>query len=134
MDCWTDKSRKATFFGFTIHYISTEKGGIVLNDRILVIRELLAESKDGDFLQEKLIEYLVEFGLMDLIENKIVFVSDRGTNIVKALKSYQHINCFGHLMHNCVEKMLEKNETVQIVTSIVKYFKVNGINALFEKL
>lgn len=76
-DCWTDKSRKATFFGFTIHYVSNESGKIVLNDRVLVIRELFAETKDGDFLKDKLIEYLVEFELMDLLENKIVFVSDR---------------------------------------------------------
>lgn len=132
LDCWTDKTRRATFFGLTIHYLSLENGRLEMNDRVLVIRELTAEKKDGDLLKEKVIEYVNEFELMPYIENNIVFVSDRGSNIVKAMSSFQHINCFAHMIHNTTEKMLEKNETVAALKSIVKYFKSNGTNALFE--
>lgn len=132
LDCWTDKSRRATFFGLTIHYLSIENGRLVSNDRVLVIRELAVEKKDGNFLKEKVIEYVNEFDLEEFIENNLVFVSDRGSNIVKALNSFQHINCFSHMIHNTTEKLLEKNRAVSAVTGIVKYFKSSGHNALFQ--
>lgn len=113
LDCWTDKSRRTTFFGLTVHYI-TRENGLVLNDRVLVIRDLTAEKKDGDYLKDKVVEYMCEFDLMPYIENNIVFVSDRGSNIVKALGSFRHINCFAHMVHNTAEKMLDKNHTVAV--------------------
>lgn len=132
LDCWTDKSRRATYFGLTIHYISIENDRLELNDRVLVIRELVAEKKDGAYLKEKVIEYVNEFELMPYMENNIVFVSDRGSNIVKAMSSFQHINCFAHMIHNTTEKMLDKIEAVRIVTGIIRYFKANGHNALIK--
>lgn len=132
LDCWTDKTRRATFFGLTIHYLSLENGRLVLNDRVLVIRELPVETKDGSYLKEKVIEYVNEFELMPYIENNLVFVSDRGSSIVKAVQSFPHINCFAHMIHNTTEKMLGKNQTVAVVTGIIKYFKASGQNALFE--
>lgn len=132
LDCWTDKTRRATYFGLTIHFLSLENNCLVLNDRVLAIRELSAETKDGSYLKEKVKEYLNEFELTPYIDHNIVFVSDRGSNIVKALNSFKRINCFSHMVHNTTEKMLDKNRTVAIVTGIVKYFKCNGHNALFK--
>lgn len=132
LDCWTDKARRATFFGLTIHYISLENGVLAFNDRVLAIRELAVEKKDGEYLKNKVIEYVTEFELMPYIEKNIIFVSDRGSNIVKALNSFQHMNCFSHMIHNTTEKILDKNRAVSIVTGIVRYFKSNGQNALFK--
>lgn len=134
MDCWTDKSRKLCYFGFTLHYISEENDKLLLNDRLLLIRELTEESKDGDYLQVKLLEYLVEFGIMQCVESeKLVFVSDRGTNIRAALRSYESICCMAHMIHNVVEKILHKNPIVAAVSSIVRYFKASGQSAMFEQ-
>jgi hypothetical protein len=36
--------------------------------------------------------------------NKITFVSDRGSNIVKALEDYQMINCFPHRLNNVLKR------------------------------
>lgn len=133
LDCWTDKTRRVTFFGLTMHYMSLENGCLKVNDRVLVIRELDAETKDGAYLKEKVHEYMEEFELMPYMETNIVFVSDRGSNIVSATNSLQHNRCFSHMIHNTTEKMLEKNQTIGIVTAIVKYFKSNGLNATLEK-
>lgn len=132
MDCWTDKFRKLCYFGLTLHYISEEDDKLILNDRILLIRELTEDVKDGNYLKTKLTEYLIEFQIMDFIENKIVFVSDRGTNIKSALRHYQSISCMAHMIHNVVEKMLHKSPIVSAVAAIVRYFKKSGQNALFE--
>lgn len=133
MDCWTDKCRKLCYFGLTLHYISEENSELVMNDRILLIREMTAETKDGNYLKAKLVDYLIEFGIMDCVENKIVFVSDRGSNIKAALRPYQSISCMAHMIHNGVEKILDKNAIVSAVSTIVRYFKTSGQNAIFEQ-
>lgn len=86
MDCWMDAGTKTTYFGLTIHYISNINNELILNDRVLVIRELAAEKeKTGEYLRTKIIEYLKEFELFDCVEKNLVFISDRGKNIVRAL-------------------------------------------------
>lgn len=65
MDCWTDKCRKWCYFGLTLHYISEQNDKLILNDRILLIRQLTADTKDGEYLQQSLTEYLTEFKIMD---------------------------------------------------------------------
>lgn len=131
MDGWTDKCRKISYFGITIHYITEVKDTLILNDRVLLIRELTAEKKDGSYLKSKMLEYLAEFELLDCLENKIVFVTDRGPNIRAAVKHFQAIPCMAHMIHNCVEKMLRKNPIVSAIAIIVKYFKASGLNAIF---
>lgn len=69
MDGWTDKCRKTSYFGITLHYITEESNELILNDRILLIRELTAEKKDGAYLKAKLLEYMAEFQLLHCMEN-----------------------------------------------------------------
>lgn len=133
MDGWTDKCRKMSYFGITIHYITEVMGHLIINDRVLLIRELTAEKKSGSYLKSKILEYLSEFGLLSCLENKIVFVTDRGTNIRAAVKHYQAIPCMAHMIHNCVEEMLDKNPIVSAIAAIVKYFKASGLNAMFDQ-
>lgn len=69
MDGWTDAGTKTAYFGLTVHYISRVEGQLVLNDRVLVIRELSAETvKSGEYLRTKIMEYLEEFDLVDSLE------------------------------------------------------------------
>lgn len=130
LDCWLDKAKKMTFFGFTIHFITEDENGLKLHDRILATRELVEDKKTGDYLCEQISLILKEFNLDKFVERDIVFVSDRGSNIVKALHNYQSVNCFAHMVHNTVCNMLDSwKETLTKVKRLVKYFKVTGANA-----
>lgn len=95
IDCWMDNEKKTTYFGVTVHYISMVNGKLVLNDRVLVIRELCAEiSKSGEYLRSKLIEYLTEFDILDCLEDKLVFISDRGYSLLRSFhEQYGIQNC-----------------------------------------
>lgn len=128
IDGWTDKFKKSSFFGVSLHYISSENGELVLNDRTLLIRELEDnETKDGEFVKREIDKYLKEFELEPFIEN-VTFVTDRGTNMVSALRNSNHIHCFAHLINNTVDKILKKLDCVRAATAIVKYFKSSGNN------
>lgn len=145
MDCWMDAQTKTTYFGLTVHYISNASdGGLVLNDRVLVIRELAADRiKSGEYLLEKIMEYLTEFGIGDYIEKNLVFMSDCGTNIAAALRGFKSSHCFAHMLNNALHKIFkrEKNKPIsehnwafQImhhVTAIVKYLKASALSKQF---
>lgn len=132
MDCWLDKAKKVTFFGVTAHFIEETSDGFILNDRIICARDLHTDAKDGLYLRGKLLEYLTSYNLENLI-SKLVFVSDRGSNIRKALEIYEAIACFAHMVNNLVDSMLvEISDLVVSVKALVKYFKVTGLNAALD--
>lgn len=145
LDGWMDSCRRIAYFGLTIHFITSANNKLTLNDRVLVIRELSNEHKTGAYLKSKVLEYMMEFELLDYMEKKIVFVSDRGKNITNSLDSFNSAHCFAHLMNNTVAKVLEKDKKIKndadqlwsvrltvAVTAIVKYFKVTGLNSKFK--
>lgn len=99
-----------------------------MNERTLLIRELDDnEAKDGEYVKRKIETYLQEFGLLHCIDD-ITFVTDRGTNMVSALRYSNHIHCFAHLINNTVGKMMKDLPIVKAATSIVQYFKKSGNN------
>lgn len=132
IDCWLDKHKKTTFLGITIHFITYEENRLKLHDRILCTRELHIEKKDGIYIRGKLIEYLTSFNLETLIEN-IVFVSDRGSNMIKAVEPYMSAHCFAHILHNTVVHMFSTVPgIVDDVKALVKYFKVTGLSSALD--
>lgn len=133
VDNWLDKTKKNTFFGMTVHFIECKSNGPVLHDRILCTRELHTDTKSGEYIRNKLIEYLESYSL-DSLMGKFVFVSDRGTNIKKALDPYDSIHCFAHMVNNLVNHMLKDMDShITAVKSLVKYFKVTGLNSILEE-
>lgn len=117
----------------TIHFIEKQLNGLVLHDRILCTRDLHVDTKDGQYIRSKLIEYLESYSL-DSFVDKFIFVSDRGSNIKKALEPYNSIHCFAHMVNNLVNYMLKDIDTVvAAVKSLVKYFKVSGLNSVLEE-
>lgn len=63
----------------------------------------------------------------------LVFVSDRGTNVKKALELFGAISCFAHMVNNLVDTMLiEISDLVVAVKALAKYFKVTGLNAALD--
>lgn len=145
MDCWMDSGTKTTYFGLTVHYISSVNGQLFLNDRVLIIRELSADiAKSGEYIRSKIMEYLREFELVDCIEKNLVFISDRGSNMVNAVRVMNNAHCFAHLLNNTMSKVFKKDSSkandqqtwaykmVQAVTSIVKYFKSSALAKQFK--
>lgn len=117
----------------TVHFIERKTNGFILNDRILCTRDLHVDAKDGEYIRRKLIEYLKSYSLDSLID-QFVFVSDRGSNIRKALEPYNAIHCFAHMVNNLVVHMLkEMGVSIAGVKALVKYFKVSGLNSILDE-
>ncbi|GAB0089483.1 zinc finger BED domain-containing protein 1-like [Sergentomyia squamirostris] len=122
-DLWTDRQRSKSYISLTFHYIED----VQLKSRCLFVLPLGTESKDADFILRQILKMLKSLNIPEeWMRCKIVFVTDRGTNIVSALKEYQRINCFAHLLHNVVQHAFLDDEAKKIVANcqkLVKYFK-----------
>lgn len=105
LDTWTDNMKKIQYMSVTAHFIIENETNLVLNDRILAVKGLAIENKkSGQYLRTELMNILTEFKLHNYVGDKIIFVSDRGPNVICAVKDFQSINCFAHLCNNVVEK------------------------------
>lgn len=91
-------------------------------------------SKDYIVIKAKIIESLRELMIDDFFP-KIVFVTDRGGNIRKALADVERLNCFPHFINNIVKKTCQIDVVKVLIDkcrSLVKYFKITGLNNLLS--
>lgn len=91
-DIWTEDYHKTSFISSTIHYTN--------DDFAFVLRVLFAApfengvSKTGENIRNLLFQKLRAFGIdTSLLVGHVVFVTDRGANVVAALHGYTRLNC-----------------------------------------
>uniref|UniRef100_A0A3B1IVY8 HAT C-terminal dimerisation domain-containing protein n=1 Tax=Astyanax mexicanus TaxID=7994 RepID=A0A3B1IVY8_ASTMX len=127
---------KTSFLSATIHYIDDSYN--------LVSRVLFASpfepgtSKTGDNIRSLLFQNLRVFGIdctCTNMVNKIVFVTDRGANMVSSLRDFTRINCSAHILNvilssafatAVMENACEVSQLITDVKKLVTYFKHSG--------
>ncbi|RXN27448.1 N-acetylneuraminate lyase [Labeo rohita] len=140
-DIWTEGYHKTSFISGTIHYTN--------NNFDLVSRVLFGApfesgvSKTGENIRSLLFQKLCEFGIdASLLSGRVVFVTDRGANIVAALRGYTRLNCNAHILNITLSSafapdvLAESTELSELLTSakkLVKYFKHSGLQNSLKK-
>lgn len=134
LDVWTDKIRHISYLGVIAHFTNiNEDGTISLHRKMLGLRPFNADDKkDGKLIKEMLWSVLREYNLYNR-RAEITYVTDRGSPIIKGLRSYKRNSCLAHLLNNVngaslgpVKKVIKK------VSRIVKYLKATGLNTLLD--
>lgn len=132
-DIWQDNYKRISYFCITVHFYDQNAKKIV--DYILTFTAMdPARKKDHVHLWRIIEEKLSEHDLLQHI-GKIVFISDRGGNIRKALKNTTRLNCFPHFCHNIAKHACKIESIKQLIdncAALVKYFKFNGLNNLLN--
>lgn len=129
IDLWSDKFRNIHYMGSVAHYIKWNENKTSLVARLLKLQEMDAETpKSADILHERIVAMLHEFDLQDNAD-KIVFISDRGKNIVNSCDGYSRQSCIDHFVNNIVCEMSKEIETIR-----VNVIKVNFINDLYNEI
>lgn len=128
-DLWSDDYKRKSYVSVTAHFIKND----VLREIVLAMREMLGPAT-AENLHEILTDVLNEYNLTDL--HNITFVTDRGSNIVKALESYERYNCMDHLYNNVLvtasSKITEVASFFNACKKLVVFFKKS--NNLLSKL
>ncbi|KAL2091651.1 hypothetical protein ACEWY4_013914 [Coilia grayii] len=140
-DIWTEDYHKCSFISGTIHYTN--------NNFDLISRVLFAApfetgvSKTGENIRILLFQKLCEFGIdTSLLSDRVVFVTDRGANIVAALRGYNRLNCNAHILNVTLSSAFapavlaettELSELLSNAKKLVKYFKHSGLQNSLKK-
>lgn len=132
LDLWTDNYRKVSYMGVTIHFIDNK---FKLHARVIANKALCPNrSKTGQYVKEVLTGILAEYGI-DVNSKMITFVTDRGSNIKKALEHNTRLNDAPHFMHNTVKNLLKEGRPKKVCDdckNLVAHVKHSELNFLFD--
>uniref|UniRef100_A0A3P9DLA7 HAT C-terminal dimerisation domain-containing protein n=1 Tax=Maylandia zebra TaxID=106582 RepID=A0A3P9DLA7_9CICH len=140
-DIWTETYRKTSFLSATIHYVNEQSE---LHSRVLFAAPFdPSTSKTGENIRRHLLQNLRVFGI-DATDmgKKIIFVTDRGANMISALREYTRLNCTAHILNvtlssafgtAIIEKSPEIASLLTDVKKLVTYFKHSGQQGKLKK-
>lgn len=122
MDLWSDQHRNIHYMGSVAHYMlfNKETGVPVLVSRLLKLEEMETDApKTADLLHNHFMGVLHEFDIQDEYK-RLVFITDRGKNIVNACDGYLRNSCIDHFINNVVCDMVKEIEAIRV--NIVKVY------------
>ncbi|CAF0844168.1 unnamed protein product [Adineta steineri] len=100
-DLWSDKFKQHSYLGLTAHFVDERH---ILHSIELCCEPYNEINKRAPSVRKVAITFaLSKFGLDNLM-NKITFVCDRGSNLVKALEDYEVVHCFPHRLNNVLKR------------------------------
>lgn len=132
-DIWQDNYKRISYLGVTSHYHDEE---LKLCDQIIALKPLdWNKKKDHTFIKNAVKDAIEKCGI-PFDENKLIFVTDRGGNVKKALKDFIRLNCFPHFVNNvskesCKIDIISNN--IAACGELVRFTKISGLNNEFEK-
>jgi hypothetical protein len=87
------------------------------------------ESNTGERILERTKQVFAEYSF-EIIETRVSFVTDRGSNMIKAYENFTRLNCVDHLLNNILQAAETESPALQEALSkcnrIVTYVKKIG--------
>ena len=135
LDMWTDDYRKTGYLCVTLHYINQKWE---LTERVLCTSEWDSTlHKTADNLRPAITQALRKYSL-DEFFSKLVYVTDRGANIVTALRTVTRLSCAAHILNTVLHTTLGKpaeddifaeevSALIESAKSLVTYFKQTNL-------
>lgn len=135
LDLWQETMSNVHHLGATAHYLTKHEttGELKLNSRILKLWPMDAQlPKDAPRVNDAINEILVEYDLLQF-KDDLVFVTDRGGNLVNSLDGYDRRNCLNHFINNVAKEAITRSEKVEDIKNrvvrVIKFLKCNGRSA-----
>lgn len=131
-DIWQDDYKRVSYLAITVHYYDKDMN---LCDQLIAMPPMeTGQKKDAPFIKQIIKRYLEERGI-PFDEKKLIFVSDRGSNIKKALQEFIRLNCFPHFINNTVRESCKIDVIVTVLdacSKLVRFIKISGLNNEFK--
>ena len=130
-DQWTDNHKHRSYTTLTGHWIEDW----TLHNRVLTTEEFDPTlPKTGINLKEQLEDIFNALGLDSKHIDNAIFTTDKGTNIVCALKDEVRLDCNNHVLNRIVQPSLEAPnapkevcDLLKAVKKLVRYVKKNNL-------
>jgi len=132
-DMWTDLKQTA-YLSLTLHYVNDSWE---LTRNLFFTSPFPKERHTGDNIRMELRRRLQQFGLPEGAFDALMFVSDRGSNMLSALKSNVHFHCFAHVINTVLQKTFQEDylksnlpailSLIEECKQLVRYMKKTGL-------
>lgn len=102
LDLWQDSTKGYHHLGASAHYFVADDstGDLKLVSRVLKLWPVDSNApKDSDHLNEAINEVLAEYDLIN-VKDELIFITDRGGNLVNALDGYGRRSCLNHFIND----------------------------------
>lgn len=134
LDMWTEDFKKNSYLCMTIHYVDDNWD---LIERVLHTTVWDSNlKKTGENIKSVVIQNLEKYGLGEQFQS-LIYVTDRGPNMVAALKNNVRLSCIAHILNNILEKTMDRNtqfsDMINASKSLVKFFKQSGLQNKLTK-
>lgn len=137
VDFWTDGYKKYDYLCVTAHYNILQNNSIVSKRNVIAMASVEAHKKDKTFCLEEIEKIFFKFNVSSYeLKRYATFISDRGPNLYAALKDFNRLNCYAHLINNLVNSICEVDEAKKIISKaskLVRYFKSSSLNSKLSK-
>lgn len=131
-DVWQDNYRRISYLGVTIHFSVNGK----LCDQLLAVKPLdWRRKKDHEYIKQAA-RIILEEKNIPFDPVKVIFITDRGSNMKKAFKDFERLNCFPHFVNNIVKEACKIDRIKTLIencSDLVRYLKISGHNNEFQK-
>ncbi|CAF1479470.1 unnamed protein product [Adineta steineri] len=97
-DMWSDRHKQLSYLGVSCSFVDADYNYKLVD---LSCRPYYETDHSGDNILLAIQKILEDFDLNDLL--RLNFMIDRGPNLVKALKPYRPLNCYGHRLNNVLK-------------------------------
>ena len=137
-DMWTDQYKQVSYLTITGHWISEDWQ---LVSRVLCTEDFdSTQKKTGDNIHRAIVTTLRDLDI-DIGTDMVTFTTDRGANMIAALRSDERLDCIAHVLNTVLRNAFDpkKGCPVQVCTlltavkNIVRYFKKSGYQTLLPK-
>ena len=119
-DMWTDDYKQRSYTTLTGHWIELWE----LQSRVLVTEEFdTTLAKTGINIKHQLVDIFQGFGLDERHLEKAIFTTDKGTNIILALESFERVDCINHVLNRILQQCLEEKHAPKEVTKLLRSVK-----------
>lgn len=130
-DMWTETHKNNHFLTMTTHFFDEN---MKLKRNVLFTSKFKAKKKSGKNILGELKRKFKKMKLKPQLLQKMIFVTDQGSNIVKGLKTpYKRNNCRAHLLNTILRNTFDSDDIPLIVTktiicckNIVRHLKQSG--------
>lgn len=114
---WTDSFRHTAYSSVTSHRINKD---FQLKSRVMCTDDFPSDQqKTGANLKTHLLESFAKLGIgADLLKNA-VFTTDKGSNILVALRDEERLDCVNHVLNRVLQQSLEEKHCPKDVSALL---------------
>jgi hypothetical protein len=101
-DMWTERFTQTSYITLTAHYITSDWNIV---ERVLSTREFDPELRHTAVNIKEAVDNILQDFNLDI--SKVVFVTDRGANVLASMKDRKHLSCCDHMINTVLTHLFD---------------------------